>query len=270
MNELDGLGFEAAAKANGEVYWSARWFAGILGYADYKSFQRVINRAIKACASGDIPAIENFRQTTAEVNGRTVDDIKLSRFACYLVAMNGDPKKDEVGKAQVYFASLAEALTEYVEAAQQVDRLVIRGDLADEERILASTAKSHQVEQYAFFHNAGYRGMYNMNLSDLRVLKGVPLGKSPLDYMHSTELAANLFRITQTTAKINHEGIVGQTGLEKAATDVGRTVRRTMIELSGTPPEALPAADDIKKVRSNLKETQKTLRKLDALPPPKN
>jgi DNA-damage-inducible protein D len=114
-----------------------------------------------------------------------------------------------------------------------------------------------------FFQNAGYRGMCNVNLNRLREIKGVPPKRSPLDFMHSTELAANLFRITQTDAKIQNEQVTGQKRLEQMATEVGRTVRNTMIKLSSTRPEHFPAAGDINHARSSLKQTHRSMKKLD-------
>ena len=263
-DDTDILGFEATAHTNGETTWSAREFGDFLGYADYSSFRRrAVERAISACMRADIPVQENFRETATIVDGRELPDIKLTRFGCYLVAMNGDPHKEQVAKAQAYFAGLAETFKNYVDAAAEVERLVIRGDLVDEEKSLAATASSHGVENYAYFQSAGYRGMYNMTLVKLRVLKQVPAGRSPLDFMQSQELAANLFRITQTDAKIRNDEITGQRGLENAAHEVGAAVRQTMYELSGTRPEALPSAGDIREVPKTLKKTQRSFEKMD-------
>jgi DNA-damage-inducible protein D len=117
------------------------------------------------------------------------------------------------------------------------------------------------------FQNSGYRGLYNMNLREIRRHKGVPDGRSPLDFMGKTELAANLFRVTQTEEKIRGEGIRGQPALEHTAEDVGRRVRRTMIEISGKRPENLPPAEDIKQVHKKLKSSHREIKKLDK---PKN
>lgn len=260
----DILGFEATAHVNGDTTWSAREFGDFLGYADYSSFRRrAVERAISACMRAGIPVSENFRDSVIVIDGRELPDIKLTRFACYLVAMNGDPHKEVVAQAQAYFVGLAETFQDYVNAAAEVDRLVIRGDLVDEEKSLAATASTHGVVNYAYFQSAGYRGMYNMTLGRLRLLKNIPKGRSPLDFMHSQELAANLFRITQTDAKIRNEEIIGQDDLEAAATEVGAAVRQTMFELSGTRPEALPAAGDIREVPKTLKSAQRTFAKMD-------
>jgi DNA-damage-inducible protein D len=119
------------------------------------------------------------------------------------------------------------------------------------------------VVNFAFFQNAGYRGMYNLDLVQIRRKKGVPAGRSPLDFMGKTELAANLFRITQTEEKIRNEDITGQRPLQCAAEHVGRTVRKTMIDLSGTAPEQLPPARDITRVRGDLKRTGREYARLD-------
>lgn len=263
-NDRDILGFEGSAHTNGEPMWSAREFAAFLGYADYPSFRkRAIERAISACTRVGIPVGENFRQVTSTVDGREVPDMMLTRFGCYLVALNADPHKERVAQAQAYFAGLAETFQDYVKAAAEVDRLVIRGDLAEEEKSLSTTASRHGVVNYAFFQSEGYRGMYNMSLGRLRLIKSVPTGRSPLDFMQSQELAANLFRITQTEAKVRNEDIIGQGALEAAALAVGQAVRQTMFELSGTRPEALPRAGDIRDVHKTLKATQRTLQKID-------
>jgi DNA-damage-inducible protein D len=262
----DLISFENIAHTNGDTTWSAREFGEFLGYVDYNSFRRrAVERAISACMRADIPVGENFRETEVTIDGRTFPDLSLTRFGCYLVAMNADPNKKRVAQAQAYFAGLAETFTDYVKAAAEVERLVIRGDLVEEEKSLSATAARHGVVNYAYFQSAGYRGMYNMTLNKLRLLKGIPASRSPLDFMHSQELAANLFRITQTDAKIRNDEITGQVPLERAAEEVGKAVRQTMYELSGTRPEKLAAAGDIRDVPKTLKATQKSLSSMDRL-----
>jgi len=263
--ELDPLGFEQAAHTNGDTCWHAREYAEFLGYADYNGFRKgPIDRAIAASLRARIPVGENFRDDAATIDGR--GDMKLSRFACFLIAMNADSKKPQVARVQAYLAGLADTLQDYLSAPEQLDRIIIRGEISDGEKSLASTVKQAGITTgygYAFFQNAGYRGMYNVNLNRLREIKGVPPKRSPLDFMHSTELAANLFRITQTDAKIQNEQVTGQKRLEQTATEVGRTVRNTMIKLSSTRPEDLPAAGDINDARSSLKQTHRSMKKLD-------
>lgn len=259
--------FEDFAQANGETYWWASDFQHFLGYETWASFNKVMNRSMTACNTLNIPIIENFRQTERILeDGHVTHDFKLSRFACYLIAMNGDTKKGPVARAQAYFATLANAVENYMLEVNNIERVVIRDEIVDGERSLNAVAKMAQVENYPLFHNAGYRGMYNMNLSKLRTIRHIPNGRSPLDFMGKEELAANLFRITQTELKITADNIRGQAGLEHAAETVGRKVRNTMKDISGSTPEMLPGAQDIKEVHKGLKATNKQLRKADAGP----
>ena len=125
-------------------------------------------------------------------------------------------------------------------------------------------ASAHGVQNYAFFQNAGYRGMYNLDLAQIRAKKGVPAGRSPLDFMGKTGLAANLFRITQTDERIRNDDVRGQKPLERAAEHVGKAVRKTMMELSGTSAQSSPPAQDIHEVKKGLKRSQREYKKLDA------
>jgi DNA-damage-inducible protein D len=144
-----------------------------------------------------------------------------------------------------------------------VERVALREEISDNERSLAGAAHAAGVRDYALFQNAGYRGLYNMDLRGIKVRKGVDGGRSLLDFMGKTELAANMFRITQTEDKIKQDHVRGQYALESTAKSVGQTVRKAILKIGGTPPEQLPAAEDVKEVRKRLKQTRKQLDKLD-------
>ena len=254
--EEDRPGFEETGQPNGETLWHEPILMDALGYESEASFQKVLMRAKQACLSLSIPCEDHFHRHN---DGKHA----ITRFGCYLVAMNGDPRKREVAAAQAYFAAIAETFQSCIEHAEGIDRVLIREEVADGQKSLASTAKAHGVKNYAFFQDKGYRGMYNMSLKRLSRYKGVPAKEKLIDRMGKTEMAAHLFRITQTDDKISRESITGQASLERTAFDVGSKVRRTMEDLNGTPPEDLPIAEDVKSVRKKLKGARKTLRQLD-------
>jgi DNA-damage-inducible protein D len=262
--EDDGNSFENLGHTNGKMTWYARDLMETLGYENWKSFRAVINRATNACIALDINVTENFEQTERIIDGAVVQDFKLTRFACYLVAMNGDPKKEEVAKAQIYFIAIAETFKHYLEESENVERVLIREELSDHEKSLSGVAKQYGVTHYPYFQNSGYRGMYNMNLSQLRQRKGISTKRSPLDFMGKDELAANLFRVTQTELKIKQDGVRGQSHLENVAEEVGRQVRKAMFDISGTRPEELPLAEDVNQVKKAIKQTHKKFKEIDS------
>lgn len=258
--------FETFGKENGVRYWFARDLMSFLEYSSYNSFKQIINRAHSACLTLEIEISENFIQTKREIDGVLQDDFKLTRFACYLIAMNADPKKEPVAQAQLYFIQMAEVIRNHILESENMERILIREDISNRETSLSGVAKSHGVQNYPLFQNAGYRGLYNKNINDLKKIKGLSdIKRSLLDFMGKEELAANLFRITQTESKIKNENIQGQENLENAAEKVGNEVRKVMINTSGNRPEHLPLSDDIKSVKKEIKNTHKKLKKIDKL-----
>lgn len=258
--------FDGLCRKNGITYWYARDFMKMIGYQTFSSFQKAVQKAIASCTTLGIDILENFQQVDREIDGKLEKDYKLSRFACYLTAMNGDSKKSEVARAQAYFAAVAETFKRYIDQAEDVERVLIRDEISLHEKSLSGVAKKAGVTEYHFFQNAGYRGLYNMNMSDLKNRKGLigkESGRTLLDFMGKQELAANLFRVTQTEAKLENEGIRGQKAAERAAEAVGRKVRETMIEISGSTPESLPLARDLKQVKGDLKASSKEFKRLD-------
>jgi DNA-damage-inducible protein D len=261
----EGTAFEAIGQSNGSHFWYASAVMRLLGYESTQAFSQAMNRAIGTCTTLGIPVMDNFTQVRVVREGVEVDDHKLSRFACYLVAMNGDVRKPEVAAAQAYFATVAEAARQFMQAADDVARVEIRDEIADREKSLNSTASRAGVTDYGLFQNAGYRGMYNMNLRSLKAMKGLPDSKRTLlDFMDKRELAGNLFRITETEAKLQADQVRGQRPAEQVATQVGQQVRKMMIANTGTAPERMPLAGDINSVKKGLKKTEREFTKLDS------
>lgn len=250
--------YENSLKTNGIQYWLASEFMILLGYTDMKAFRRVINKAVKSMMGSDIDHFLNIIAITIE--GKT--DFKLTRFACYIVAMNGDAKKKPVAEAQSYFAMMARAYEIATECSDDVERLSAREELKENNKHLASAAKHAGVEDYAKFTNAGYLGMYNKMNWKLAQDRGIKPGKV-LDHMGRTELAANQFRLIMTEEKIKNEKIKGQLNLEHAHNEVSRDVRNTVKKNTGKFPEDLPVYPDLKEARKQLKKDNKKLIKMD-------
>ena len=266
MSDREGvcaiLTFEDFKNQNGITFWWASEVMVMLGYTDIKTFTKVLDRATKAFVSLNIPHYENIIAVKREIDGKDVQDFKLTRFACYMVAMNGDTKKPEVASAQAYFAEQTRKFELYVQGCQEIDRLLIREELTDGNKALAGVAKAAQVVDYAKFQNAGYMGMYNMPSWKLAKRRGVE-GKKLFDRMGRTELAANLFRVTMAEERIKSRDIKGQSHLEQTHFDVGREVREMVVKNTGTTPEKLPQEKALPEVKKDLKSGYKEMTKLD-------
>lgn len=253
--------FEDRVRPNGTDTWSARELAQALGYATWESFQAVIQRAQKAVISSGHDVTLHFQRE--EVPGVGLD-IRLTKFACYMVAMNGSATKPQVAKAQAYFATLAEVVQKVISGAGDIERVLIRAELTEENRALAGAAKAHGAVSgldYALFMDAGYRGLYNMSCKALAAHRGLEgaAAKRLFDFMGTRELAANLFRAAETRAIIEGQNVQGNAALQHTHAEVGRRVRQTMLANTGEAPEQLKPAADMKKVLSDLKRTGKAL-----------
>jgi DNA-damage-inducible protein D len=254
------LSFEDFKNQNGIVFWWASELMLMLGYNSLKSFKPVIDRATKALISLGITHYENIMHTIREDNGQ--EDVKLTRFACYIIAMNADPKKKEVALVQAYFAQQTRKFELVIEGNDNIDRVLIREEIKEGHKSLFSTAKNSGVEDYAKFTNAGYRGMYNMMNIQLAERRNVD--KDHLfDTMGRTELADNLFRMTQTEERIKSKRIKGQNALEQTHYDVGKEVREMVKKNSGKTPEMLPQEKELPSVKKELKQGFKEMSKLD-------
>ncbi len=248
-------------------FWYARELQEVLDYKDWRNFNKVIDKAKESCKNSNNNVEDHFVEVDKMVEigsgaERVIKDIMLSRYACYLIVQNGDSKKETIALGQTYFAvqtrkqELAEQFTELTEDKK---RLAIRNELREHNKNLAEAAKDAGVEthqEYAVFQNYGYMGLYGgMKASDIHKAKGLKPSEKILDYMGSTELAANLFRATQTEEKLRREQIQGKENANKTHFVVGKKVRQTIEELGGTMPENLPNPE--KSIKQIEKEQSK-------------
>ncbi len=265
----DGTAFEALAQENGKRTWSARRLMAALGYDNWSSFKKDIDKAIAACALLGVQVFEHFSPSKTEnADGRVVEDYTLSRFACGMIALNGDSKNKNVAAVQAYFVSIAAAFTgQAIQHAESMDRLAIREEISEREITLSETVAHAGVRDYGSFSVAGYVGMYEMDYQELRRLRNVSdkPKRSVLDFMGKDELAGNLFRLAMTEGRIKKENTKGQIPLERVAREVGRRVRQTMHDEIGSYPEELPTSQDIREIRKGLKSAGKTMLPYDDL-----
>jgi len=255
--------FENIKKAdeNGVEYWAARELMPMLGYKKWEKAEEVIGRAARACINSGEPVDNHFHQLVKMVDigsntVRKVRDWKLDRYACYLVAQNGDSNKVEVALAQTYFAIQTRKQEEFERLTEVDKRLFIRKEVLEHNKKLFRTAKKAGVIKFGSFNDAGYRGLYGMPLTNLEDQKGIKKGEL-LDRAGATELAANLFRITQTDEKLKKDNIRGDTNATQTHFMVGGKVRQTIKDIGGTLPEDLPTEKHIKELKGATKKLQK-------------
>jgi DNA-damage-inducible protein D len=254
--------FEDFKNENGICYWWASDLMRMLGYKDSKSFDKAIGRAIKACITLSIPQEDNFIHATRDINGEQVKDCKLTRFACYMVVMNADSKKEPVAAAQVYFAEQTRKFELFIQNSEQFERILIRDEIKEGQKSLMGIATKAGVQDYARFHNAGFSGLYNMLNVELAQKRNIEPAKL-YDHMGRTELAANLFRITQTEERIKNFSIRGQRNLESTHYGVGKEVREIILKNTGKPPEQLPMEKKLPELQKELKKGYKNMIKQD-------
>jgi DNA-damage-inducible protein D len=263
LPSIGGKSFEELRLKNdhGAEYWSARDLQPLLGYSQWRRFEQAIERAMTSCEqSGNNPA-HHFAGAGKMVelgsgSLREVADYQLSRFACYLIAQNGDPRKPEIAQAQKYFAiqTRRQELTEQL--AADVERLELRKQTSEEFKALSGAAQQAGVQSRMFgvFHDACYKGLYGgMGNEDIKIRKGIPAKEQLMDRMNATELAANQFRMTQTRDKLAREGIRNQQQAIQTHEQVGKEVRDAIKRIGGDLPETLPAAEHIKEVEKRIK-----------------
>lgn len=263
--------FESIRHTNeyGQEYWYARELQKILEYTEFNKFIPVINKAITSCEQSGELTSDHFAEASEMVQigsgaKREFNSFKLSRYACYLIVMNGDSRKEVIALGQTYFAVKTrqqELVEHYDELNENEKRIAIRHEMTKHNKLLVAAAKDAGVEttrDYAIFQNHGYMGLYGgEKAQDIKKRKGLKSNEQILDHMGYEELAANLFRATQAEAKLKREQIQGKQNANKAHYTVGKEVRDTIERLGGTMPENLPTPD--KSIKQLEKEQRKSI-----------
>lgn len=252
---------------NGQEFWYARELQNVLEYTEWRNFKKIADKAKAACENSNNSIADHFVDVNKMVEigsgtERKIDDIMLSRYACYLIVMNGDPRKEVIAVGQTYFAIKTrqqELIENYDQLSENQKRLAIRNEMISHNKSLAEAAKKAGVispKDYAIFQNRGYQGLYGgLGAKEIHARKGLKKSQKILDHMGSTELAANLFRATQTDEKLRRENIQGKKAACDTHFEVGKKVRQTIKELGGTMPEDLPTPD--KSIQEIAKEQEK-------------
>ena len=241
-------------REDGSEYWSARELAPALEYTQWRNFENVIKRAMIACENSGHSILDDFAEVSkiveAGATSKPKKDYELSRYACYLIVQNGDPRKEVIALGQTYFAIQTyrqELADHYNQLDEDRRRLVVRGDIKQWNQLLAETAHDAGVitnEEFAIFQNAGYMGLYGgLDVDDIHSKKKLSAEQKILDFMGSTELIANLFRISQTEEKLRKDNIIGAEKATSTHYAVGREVRKAIEKIGGTMPEDLPTPE---------------------------
>lgn len=261
--------FESIKHINeyGQEFWYARELAKVLEYKDFRNFEQSIFKAMDACKNSGYDIEDHFGDVTEMVpigSGaeRGFPSYTLSRYACYLTVMNGDPRKEVIAVGQTYFAIKTrqqELVENYDELTENQKRLAIRHEMAEHNKSLAEAAQMAGVAtslDYATFQNYGYMGLYGgLRAADIKARKGLKKSQNILDHMGSTELAANLFRATQTDEKLRRDNVQGKAAANQVHYQVGAKVRQTIKDLGGTMPEDLPTPE--KSIKQLEREQEK-------------
>lgn len=250
---------------NGNEFWSARSLSRILDYTDFRNFEKAVKKAQTSCEHSGQEVNDHFVESNDMVEigsgaQRSIRDYRLSRYACYLIIQNADPAKEIVALGQTYFAVQTRKQEIFEQATEDERRVMLRDELRKHNSQLADAAYHAGVISdidFAVFQNHGYKGLYGgLDAKGIHQHKGLKKSQKILDHMGSTELAANLFRATQTEEKIRRENIQGKHNANQAHFDVGAKVRQTIQELGGTMPEELPVNEDVNKVERRLQKQQ--------------
>ncbi len=261
--------FEELKKTNehSAEFWSARDLQPLLGYSQWRRFEDAIKRAMTSSESSGNDPTYHFASAGKPILGgkgavQVVEDYHLSRFACYLIAQNGDPRKPEIAYAQKYFAIQARKQELSDQAAADSERLELRKQTSEEFKALSGAAQDAGVQSKMFgvFHDAGYKGLYGgLSGTAIKSRKAIPDKDNLLDRMNATELAANQFRMTQTRDKLARDSVRNQTQAIQTHAQVGKEVRDAIKRIGGALPEQIAPAEHIKEVEKRLKTSKPKL-----------
>lgn len=277
INQQHQATFESIKQIDeyGNEYWYARELAPVLDYRQWRNFLSVLTKAQAACNNSQQLVSDHFAHIRKMVEigsgaARELDDLRLTRYACYLIVQNSDPRKTVIANGQTYFAvqtrrqELTDDTAGFNDLSEDQKRLAIRNELATHNKQLAAAAKDAGVAtplDYAIFQDHGYKGLYGgMGAKNIHAHKNLKKSDKILDRMGSTELAANLFRATQTEEKLRRDNVQGKQHANQTHFSVGQKVRQTIEELGGTMPENLPVPEkSIKQLESEQKKQLKAL-----------
>jgi len=256
---------------SGYEYWLARELAEVLQYVKWENFKKVIDRAMLACKNSGFEVDDHFPEVRkmVEIGSKTkrkVIDYELTRYACYLIVQNGDPRKEIIALGQTYFAiqtRRAEVADTFNKLDENNKRLVVRGNIKQWNQLLAEAAHNAGVitnEEFAIFQNSGYMGLYGgLTVSDIHARKKLKDDEKILDYMGSTELIANLFRISQTEEKLRMDEVSSPQEANNIHYTIAEKIRKAMVEMGTTLPENLPTPE--KSIQIIEREEIRKLRK---------
>jgi DNA-damage-inducible protein D len=263
------ISFESLKKINHHdvEYWSARELQTLLGYSLWRNFENAIEKAILSCRQSGNRSEYHFVGADKPIPGgkgsfQIVDDYHLSRFACYLIAQNGDPRKPEIAHAQKYFAIQTRKQELSDAATADLERLEWRKQASEGFKALSGAARDAGVQDVMFgrFHDAGYKGLYGgLGVDAIKARKGIAPREQLMDRMGTTELAANQFRMTQTREKLKRENIRKGRDAIQTHEEVGQEVRAAIAKIGGTPPENIPPAEHINNVKKRVKNIKSPL-----------